>query len=437
MRHVFISYHHNDGDFAEVLINRIEKAGFETWVDNDRLHAGEDWRAEIDQAIKAALALIVIMTPEARSSEYVTYEWAFAWGAGVKVIPVLYKDTKLHPRLEALQYLNFTSRIARPWDDLIEAVKNAASSYIPNSISSVQNIPPYLRQAIEELDSARVNVRKKAIESLAQLDLPMAEEALIGAMQHPLQDVRIQAALILIGHNDLRALPGVLEALEVDDYSIRQSAYKTIDEIINDENIKKEGIPFLIETLRNKKRKDHVRAKVLTMLGRIGDSSVVPSVIEAVQDKSYNVSASALSVLGEIGDASAISTLGDALQSQSEYHRQQALEALAKIGDVTAIPYLLEALRSEVSMKDYIQIESALRQIGDRLRQKGDTTAIPMLLEALRDRKSKVRSGAAETLGEIGSKDVTTNLLETLNPRDTQRVRLSVIVTAGGVGSSK
>ena len=94
MHHIFISYHHGDGDFAEVLINRIEKAGFETWVDNDRLHAGEDWRAEIDQAIKAALALMVIMTPEARNSEYVTYEWAFAWGAGVKVIPILYKDTK-------------------------------------------------------------------------------------------------------------------------------------------------------------------------------------------------------------------------------------------------------------------------------------------------------------------------------------------------------
>src|SRR2546428_9488081 len=106
MRHVFISYQHNDGDFAENLISRIEKVGLETWVDNDHLQAGEDWRTEIDQAIKDAFALIVIMTPEARSSEYVTYEWAFAWGAGVKVIPILYKETKLHPRLEALQYLN-------------------------------------------------------------------------------------------------------------------------------------------------------------------------------------------------------------------------------------------------------------------------------------------------------------------------------------------
>ena len=144
MRHVFISYHHDDGDFAENLISRIEKAGFETWVDDARLHGGEDWRTEIDQAIKDAFALIVIMTPEARSSEYVTYEWAFAWGAGVKVIPVLNKDTKLHPRLEALQYLNFASRTVRPWDVLIDVVTKAANVHIPYSAPISQKIPAYL-----------------------------------------------------------------------------------------------------------------------------------------------------------------------------------------------------------------------------------------------------------------------------------------------------
>src|SRR6059036_818202 len=103
-KYVFISYKHEDGDFAQVLIYKIQEAGFETWVDSDRLHAGEDWRAEIDSAMKNAFALIVIMTSEAKASEYVTYEWAFAWGVGVKVIPIMLKTTPLHPRLEALQY---------------------------------------------------------------------------------------------------------------------------------------------------------------------------------------------------------------------------------------------------------------------------------------------------------------------------------------------
>ena len=93
----------------------MKEAGFPTWIDNDQLKAGTDWREEIDHAIKEAFALIVIMSPAAQVSVYVTYEWAFAWGAGIKVIPVVYKETTLHPRLEALHYLNFTSRTVRPW----------------------------------------------------------------------------------------------------------------------------------------------------------------------------------------------------------------------------------------------------------------------------------------------------------------------------------
>jgi tetratricopeptide (TPR) repeat protein len=138
-RHVFISYQHEDSDFAEVLIHRIEKAGFKTWKDDNHLPAGEDWRAGIDQAIKDAFALIIVMSPQAKASEYVTYEWAFAWGAGVKVIPVLFKETPLHPRLEALQYLNFTDRVARPWETLINTLIVLASGSPLSSNEPAQN----------------------------------------------------------------------------------------------------------------------------------------------------------------------------------------------------------------------------------------------------------------------------------------------------------
>jgi hypothetical protein len=127
MNHVFISHSHEDGDFAEIMNSRLTLAGFTVWTDV-RILGGVDWRKEIDQAIKNASALIVIVTEEARTSEYVTYEWAFAWGAGVKVIPVLRKSTKLHPRLESLQYLDFTNQRTRPWDTLIGLLREAESA---------------------------------------------------------------------------------------------------------------------------------------------------------------------------------------------------------------------------------------------------------------------------------------------------------------------
>jgi hypothetical protein len=123
--HVFISYKTEDVDFAENVKSRLKEAGFTAWLDAE-ISAGEEWRTAIDRAMKDALALIVIMTPEAKVSEYVTYEWAFALGKGVKVIPVILRTTKLHPRLEVLQRLDFTNIKNRPWIKLIDETRAAS-----------------------------------------------------------------------------------------------------------------------------------------------------------------------------------------------------------------------------------------------------------------------------------------------------------------------
>lgn len=122
-KNIFISHCHEDGDFAELLKLRLEKEGFQVWIDTDRLKVGQVWREEIDEAIRKSSAFIVIMTPDARNSEYVTYEWAFAWGVNVKIFPIQLKKTTFHPRLESLQYLDFSNRESRPWEKLIIELK--------------------------------------------------------------------------------------------------------------------------------------------------------------------------------------------------------------------------------------------------------------------------------------------------------------------------
>lgn len=125
---VFISHDHDDADFAELLKLKLEREGINSWIDSERLKIGQDWREEIDHSIENSSAVIVIMTPEARKSEYVTYEWAFAWGKKIKIFPIMLKQTQLHPRLESLQYLNFTNNPARPWNDLISSIKAVINS---------------------------------------------------------------------------------------------------------------------------------------------------------------------------------------------------------------------------------------------------------------------------------------------------------------------
>ena len=132
MNYIFISYDREDGEFADKLKQRLEKNGFRTWIDVDAIPASTDWKNVIDEAIRKASALVLIMTPQAFESEYVSYEWVYAMGARVSVVPLLLKPTKRHPGIAALQYLDFTKRRSRPWGHLYKTLSNRTKSK-PNS----------------------------------------------------------------------------------------------------------------------------------------------------------------------------------------------------------------------------------------------------------------------------------------------------------------
>src|SRR5229473_2093889 len=110
VKHVFVSYAREDKDFARQLSLRLRESGRIPWQDLSDLKGGETWESTIDAALRGAEALVVIMSPHATKSQYVTYEWAFALGAGVLVIPVVKKRAKLHRRLSSLHYIDFTTR---------------------------------------------------------------------------------------------------------------------------------------------------------------------------------------------------------------------------------------------------------------------------------------------------------------------------------------
>lgn len=333
--HIFISYHYDNGDFADNLRMKLKENGFDVWMSEAALNCGDNWRAEIDQAIEEASALILIMTPDAKASDYVTYEWAFAIGADVKVVPILLKKTELHPRLELLHYLDFTNRKARPWDDLIKALKekdaprpkkvhNSVSETIQvHSINIPSNVPEPLKQAAIKLDSTDKDERYKAIEFIGEYGHPEARELLLSATKHPLSDVRADA----------------IRKLSISDKSV---------------------VPALLNSLNDNNA--NVRYNAVQVLGRIRDSSAVPGLINALNDPEIHIRKSAAWALGEIGDIKAVPALVCAFSNDIDNHSSEKLEfaklvaaTLTKIKDSSTFPELMDALRkSEVEISGCI-----------------------------------------------------------------------------------
>jgi hypothetical protein len=60
---------------------------------------------------------------ESSALSFTTFEWAYALGKGKVLIPVKMNECLPHPRLQEIQYLDFSVPGALPWDSLIEKIQ--------------------------------------------------------------------------------------------------------------------------------------------------------------------------------------------------------------------------------------------------------------------------------------------------------------------------
>ena len=78
MADVFLSYHHSDRELMKKLRSDLKSSGLSVWSD-ERLKAGsKNWRAAVAKQIEAARSVVVILSPSAKSSEWVANELAYA-----------------------------------------------------------------------------------------------------------------------------------------------------------------------------------------------------------------------------------------------------------------------------------------------------------------------------------------------------------------------
>lgn len=94
-KHVFISYARSDGrTVAEELNQFLQSNHIATWQDVRDMDPHQDFSAEIEMAIEAALHVVVCLTPSIadRKESFVRREIIYAQGVGVPITPIVFSD---------------------------------------------------------------------------------------------------------------------------------------------------------------------------------------------------------------------------------------------------------------------------------------------------------------------------------------------------------
>jgi CheY-like chemotaxis protein len=165
---------------------KLKDAGVQVWLDQSALEVGEEWRDAIDQGITESDALLVILTPHACQSSYVTYEWAFALGKGIKVIPLLLEDCDIHPRLAVLQYMDFRTHKTAPWDKLAkEILKHGEASAKKDTSAHVRDMTVnQLQDLISGAVSLAMAIAKPPSPGTAPDDFSLVAKSVVDVVQH-------------------------------------------------------------------------------------------------------------------------------------------------------------------------------------------------------------------------------------------------------------
>lgn len=115
----------------------LVEAGLIIWTD-EHLEPGEhSWKNAIEEAIQNSLTLIVLLSPDAKHSEWVEREITYAEAYGIRVIPVLVRGvdeiSAVPFELINTQRIDLRTAYQQGIDKLIETVHHVADSDTPSA----------------------------------------------------------------------------------------------------------------------------------------------------------------------------------------------------------------------------------------------------------------------------------------------------------------
>ena len=191
--YVFMSYSRRDDVVMRRIVAFLREQGIKVWVDNEKLIPGTPvWEKEIEKAVQGASAVVVVLSPDSKDSEWVRREISLADQYEKRVFPLLVRGdekTSISIRLIGRQYvdirsnedagLNYVSAtLLRYLEELNEREENAkkeADRLAAQKIKTEKRLAA--RKAEEErIALEKINAERKTKEDADRLAAQKAEE---------------------------------------------------------------------------------------------------------------------------------------------------------------------------------------------------------------------------------------------------------------------
>jgi hypothetical protein len=113
MQHIFISYSRKDIEFMRHISQQLISRNFTVWTDENLTPGTRGWKLAIEKAIEEAGAVVAILSPDAKASEWVDRELEYARIRNKRVFPLIVRgdlQTSVPFELVNSQWIDITQQ---------------------------------------------------------------------------------------------------------------------------------------------------------------------------------------------------------------------------------------------------------------------------------------------------------------------------------------
>ena len=130
---VFISHSSEDNEFVRQLAHDLREDGISVWLDLDEIDDGERWLREIQKGIEVSAAMLVVMSRNARESEWVERETLYALQLRKPIFIAQTENIPLPLQLVNLQYTDFMADYSDGVDALVAILRPLLNAPPPDT----------------------------------------------------------------------------------------------------------------------------------------------------------------------------------------------------------------------------------------------------------------------------------------------------------------
>lgn len=141
---IFISYSHQDKNIADVIADRLKNEGHDIWIDSWNIRAGDNILKKMNEGLKKADALILLVSNNSLNSKSVMSEFsAIAFGElsnkTRRVIPVIIDKCQVPNYLSQYLYIDLTIDFESGIEKLIHSLSDSNKTALVISDDTLKN----------------------------------------------------------------------------------------------------------------------------------------------------------------------------------------------------------------------------------------------------------------------------------------------------------